>query len=264
LVLNYPERDDEDMTSHTPRLALVGDRSASVSAHARIPLIINALLARDSIALDPYWIATPDAAECDLSGFDAIWLAPGSPYDSQAGAIAAVRTARELGIPFLGTCGGFQHALLEYARNVCGLTGAEHAEVMPDAAEHLIIALDCSLTGHEEAVMVVPGTLAASITGPGRHTERYHCSYGLNPAYLDLLTGHGLRFSGFDDSGEVRIVELPGHPFFMGTLFQPELQGDGSQPHSVIRAFAAAALERAGVPERAGAGKRAAWLASSS
>jgi CTP synthase (UTP-ammonia lyase) len=226
------------------RLALVGDRSANVRAHARIPVLIEALLQRESIALDPYWIATPDAAGIDLTGFDGIWVVPGSPYDSFEGALTAARAARENGIPYLGTCGGFQHALLEYARNVCGLTTVHHAEVEPEAADLLITPLDCSLAGHEEAVMVVPGTLAARVLGPGRRTERYNCSYGLNPEYLETLTGAGLRFSGFDDSGHVRIVELPGHPFFLGTLFQPELQGDGSQPHPVLRAFAAAAKAR--------------------
>jgi CTP synthase (UTP-ammonia lyase) len=232
------------MSQHTPRIALVGDRSANVRAHTRIPVIVDALLSREGIALDPYWIATPDVSECDLSGFDAIWLAPGSPYASADGALAAVRTARERGLPFLGTCGGFQHALIEYARDVCGLENVENAEVAPDAAEQLIVPLECSLTGHEEAVMIVPGTLAAKISGPGRRTERYHCSYGLNPDYLEALADGGLRFSGFDDGGHVRIAELPGHPFFLCTLFQPELHGDGTQPHPIIRAFAAAASER--------------------
>ena len=233
------------MIKHTPRIALVGDRSANVRAHGRIPGLIDALVARESIALDPYWIATPDVAECALDGFDAIWLAPGSPYQTAAGAIAAVRTARERAIPFLGTCGGFQYALLEYARDVCGLATVENAEVTPDAPEHLIVPLECSLMGHEEAVMVVPGTLAARIAGPGRRTERYHCSFGLNPRYLEALAAGGLRFSGFDDSGQVRIAELPGHPFFLGTLFQPELQGDGTLPHPVIRALAQAAVRHA-------------------
>jgi CTP synthase (UTP-ammonia lyase) len=230
---------------HIPRIALVGDRSANVRAHARIPGLIDALLTREAIALDPYWIATPDAAECELGRFDAIWVAPGSPYENAAGAVAAVRTARERGIPFLGTCGGFQYALLEYARNVCGLAGVENAEVTPDASEQLIVPLTCSLMGHEEAVMVVPGTLAARISGAGRRTERYHCNYGLNPDYLEALADGGLRFSGFDDSGQVRIAELPGHPFFLGTLFQPELHGDGTAPHPVIRALAAAATQHA-------------------
>ena len=233
------------MTNHTARVALVGDRSANVRAHARIPVLIEALLRREGIALDAYWIATPEAEECDLSGFDAIWVVPGSPYASADGAIAAVRTARERRIPFLGTCGGFQHALLEYARHVCGLLSVQNAEVTPQARDQLIVPLECSLVGHEEAVMVVPGTLAAKITGPGRRTERYHCAYGLNPAYLDALTGGGLRFSGFDDSGQVRIMELPGHPVVFGTLFQPELHGDGTHPHPVIAALAAAAAGHA-------------------
>ena len=233
------------MTNFTARIALVGDRSGNVRAHARIPGLVEALLQREGIALDPYWIATPEAEECDLSGFDAIWLAPGSPYASADGAIAAVSTAREQGIPFLGTCGGFQHALLDYARNVCGLRTVQNGEITPEARDQLIVQLECSLVGHEEAVMIAPGTLAARIAGPGRRTERYNCSYGLNPAYLDALIEGGLRFSGFDDSGNVRVFELPGHPFFMGTLFQPELQGDGTQPHAVITALAVAAAEHA-------------------
>ena len=119
------------MTNHTARVALVGDRSANVRAHARIPVLIEALLRREGIALDAYWIATPEAEECDLSGFDAIWVVPGSPYASADGAIAAVRTARERRIPFLGTCGGFQHALLEYARHVCGLATVQNAGFSP-------------------------------------------------------------------------------------------------------------------------------------
>ena len=244
------------MTHPMARIALVGDRSANVRAHARIPAVIDALLQRDGIALDAYWIATPDVAACDLGRFDAVWLVPGSPYDSAEGAIAAVRTAREQRIPFLGTCGGFQYALLEFARNVCGLSAVEDAEVTPKAVEQLIVRLECSLKGHEEAVMIVPGTRAAKISGPGRRTERYHCDYGLNSDYLERLSQGGLRFSAFDDSGQVRIAELPGHPFFIGTLFQPELHGDGTQPHPVIVAMAAAAAEHAAAPAEAAAQAR--------
>jgi len=233
------------MTPTAARVALVGDRSASVQAHARIPRLFGALLARDGIALDAYWIPSQDAASSDLAGFDAIWVVPGSPYASEEGVIGAVRTAREQQVPFLGTCGGFQHALLEYARDVCGLTAVQHAESHPDAGDLLLVPLACSLVGHEEAVMVVPGTRAASIIGPGRRVERYHCVYGLNDAYLETLVNAGLRFSGFDDAGQVRILEIPGHPFFIGTLFQPELHGDGTSPHPLITAFAVAAADRA-------------------
>jgi len=235
-------------TCSAASVALVGDRSASIRAHARIPQLLDALRDQEGIALDAYWIPTPDAESRDLTGFDAIWLVPGSPYASEDGAVAAVRTAREQGIPYFGTCGGFQHAMLEYARDECGLGRVQHAENLSargaaaDLADLLIVPLECSLLGHEEAVMVVPGTLAASIIGPGRRTERYHCAYGLNDAYTAALAGAGLRFSGFDDSGQARIIEVPGHPFFLATLFQPELN-EGTRPHPFITAFARAAAE---------------------
>ena len=169
-----------------------------------------------------------------------------------------MRTAREHAIPFLGTCGGFQYGLLEYARNVCGLADVENAEVTPEAEQQLIVPLECSLMGHEEAVMIVPGSMAARISGPGRRTERYHCTFGLNAEYLEALTAGGLRFTGFDDLGNVRVMELPGHPFFMGTLFQPELQGDGTQPHPIIAALGTAAAHHAAATATVAAGTVAA------
>src|SRR5256885_6150826 len=106
------------MASLVPaRLALVGDRSAHVRAHQRIPVLLEALRERDGLVLDAYWIPTTEAAGSGvLAGFDGIWLVPGSPYQSMTGAIAAARTARESQLPFLGTCGGFQPVLLEFAR----------------------------------------------------------------------------------------------------------------------------------------------------
>ncbi|MFF8280990.1 hypothetical protein ACF05T_33865 [Streptomyces lateritius] len=231
----------------TARLALVGDRSPHVNSHVRVPVLLDALAERDGLVLDAYWIPTGDAeAPGAVKGFDAVWLLPGSPYASEAGALAAIRTAREDGIPFLGTCGGFQHALLEFARGVCGLDGAAHAENDPAAAadDLLIAPLACSLVGHEGTVRVAPGSLAESVLGAERTTERYHCNYGLDTRHLDTLRAHGLRFTGEDEEGGVRIAELPGHPFFLATLFQPELAGDGSRPHPIVRALARAAADR--------------------
>src|SRR5258705_13783999 len=99
-----------------PTVALVGDRSPSVRAHARIPQLIDALRRRDGVVLDPYWIPTEEAAGA-VDGFDGIWVVPGSPYRSADGAIAAARTARERGIPFLGTGRGFQHPVLMLPRD---------------------------------------------------------------------------------------------------------------------------------------------------
>jgi CTP synthase (UTP-ammonia lyase) len=240
----------QPVITSTARIALVGDRSPSVRAHTRIPELLDGLAKRDQLILDAYWIPTEDAEKADdISGFDAIWLMPGSPYRSEAGALTAVRTAREHQIPFLGTCAGFQHALLEFARNVCGLSGADHAENQPDADEFLIVPLACSLVGHEGTVTIATGSLAERVLGAERTLERYHCSYGVNPAYLELLREHGMQFSGIDEAGEVRIAELPQHPFFLATLFQPELAGDGTRPHPIIRALAAAAITHAGRPQ---------------
>lgn len=224
-------------------IALVGDRSPAVRAHSRIPALLDVL--RDDVDLDVYWIPTPDAEDpAALAGFDGIWLVPGSPYRSVEGALTAARTARTGGLPFLGTCGGFQHAMLEFARNVCGFGGARHAEYGPVGDDGLIVPLACSLAGHEAAVGLAPGSLIERLLGASRNVERYHCDYGLDSAHLGLLAGHGMRFTGHDDTGAVRAAELPGHPFYLATLFQPELAGDGTDPHPLIRGFVHAAARR--------------------
>ncbi|MFI9839220.1 gamma-glutamyl-gamma-aminobutyrate hydrolase family protein [Nonomuraea sp. NPDC051941] len=224
------------------KIALVGDRSPSVRSHVRIPLVVEALREWDGIALDPYWIATTDVS--GLERFDGIWIVPGSPYRDEEGAVEAARVAREHRIPLLGTCAGFQHMLLEYARHVCGLDVA-HAENEPDAREFLLTPLACSLAGHEGRVRISPGTLMEQIMGESVTMESYVCSYGLNETYTRTLAEHGLVFSGHADDGAVRAAELPGHPFFLGTLFQPELSGDGRRAHPVISAFAAAVARQA-------------------
>ncbi|WP_328437945.1 hypothetical protein OHA71_13410 [Streptomyces sp. NBC_00444] len=233
------------MTNTAARLALVGDRSPNVASHTRIPLLLDALAERDRLVLDAYWIGSEDAEDPDaVRGFDAVWVLPGSPYLSEAGVLTAIRTARVESIPFLGTCGGFQHALLEYARDVCGLTRVAHAENDPDAEDPLIEPLACSLAGHEAVVRIEPGSLAQTVIGSERTVERYFCAYGPT-RHLDTLRTHGLRFTGHDEDGHPRIAELPGHPFFLASLFQPELSGDGSRPHPMVRALARAAVEHA-------------------
>jgi CTP synthase (UTP-ammonia lyase) len=223
----------------TARLALIGDRSPAVRAHERIPLLIDALRRRENLVLDPYWIASGDAD--DVEGFDGIWVVPGSPYANPDKVIAAVRTAREREIPFLGTCGGFQHAILELARDLAGIDDAHHAEYGVTETD-VIVELQCSLVGHEGTIRYTPGTLIARIAGADRSMERYHCSYGIAPSYVTTLEQAGVVFGAHDEDGAPRALELPGHPFFLGTLFQPELAGDGTRAHPVIRAFADAVV----------------------
>jgi CTP synthase (UTP-ammonia lyase) len=225
-------------------IALVGDRSPAVRAHARIPVVLDALREEEQIDIDAYWIPTPEAADpAALRGFTGVWLVPGSPYRSEAGAVAAVRTARTERIPFLGTCAGFQHAMLEFARDVCGLPDARHAENDPgaDGPDPLITALSCSLAGHEAPIDLTPGSRVEALLGAARTIERYHCAYGLAAGYIDLLRAHGMRFTGHDEQGEPRVAELPEHPYFLATLFQPELATGGVHP--LIRGFARAAAQ---------------------
>ncbi|MDY7105448.1 MAG: hypothetical protein S0880_30035 [Actinomycetota bacterium] len=232
----------------TARIALVGERSPAVRAHERIPGLLDALARRHRLHLDAYWIPTDVVGDGSaVARFDGVWLVPGSPYRSEVGAVEAARAAREHDIPFLGTCGGFQHALLDLARNVCGLTDARHAETDPDATNPFIVPLECSLAGHEATVHVRAGTLAERILGTDRTVERYLCSYGLADRHLDLLEAAGLVVGGTDDDGAVRLVELADHPFFVASLFQPSLAGDGSEPHPLIVAFAAAVVAHAGL-----------------
>lgn len=231
-----------------PRLALVGDRSDSVQAHTRIPVILGALSAPGAEPIEPYWVAsTAIESPEDVAGFDGIWIVPGSPYESMDGVLAAIRVARSAQIPLLGTCGGFQHILLEFARNVCGLSRVAHAEIDPGAEELLLVPLACSLFGEESEVIVVPGTGAARAMGAGPSTERYFCRFGLERSYEGIVTAAGLVISGRDAEGEARIVELPGHPFFIGTLFQPELSSDATWAHPLISAFCQAVREHSAV-----------------
>ena len=227
------------------RLALVGDRSRTVTAHTRLPAVLESLRVREALDLDAYWIPTDEVDAGALSKFDGIWVVPGSPYRSESGALQAVQIAREQAIPFLGTCGGFQHAMLEYARDVCGLSDVQHAENNPVGKEFLIQPLSCSLVGHEGTVITTPGSLAARALGADRSIERYHCSYGLAADYLAALSSHGMRFSGHDADGAVRIAELDDHPFFLATLFQPELADHDPRVHPMLAAFAAAVIEHA-------------------
>jgi CTP synthase (UTP-ammonia lyase) len=235
------------------RIALVGDRSETLQAHTRIPDLIDALNLAAATAIECYWIRSshiegPD----DVAGFDGLWVVPGCPYENRDGVLSVIAAARTQGLPFFGTCGGFQHMLLEYARNVCGLAEAEHAEQFPNAETQLIVPLECSLLGEEAEVIIDPDTVAARAMGPGPTTERFFCRYGLSEEFTSRLEAGGLVMSGRDRTGAVRVSELPGHPFFVGSLFQPELSSDRSWVHPLITAFASAVRRRAEATEVVG------------
>lgn len=227
------------------RLAIVGDHDPAMYTHRAIDEALAHVCELREHALEWSWIPTTalssGAAE-PLSLFDAILLAPGSPYASLDGALAAVRFARESALPFLGICGGFQHAVLEFARDVAGISDADNAELNREAAAPVIAPLACSMVGKAGPVFLDPTCRTASIYGRWRIVERYHCSYGVNPQYRAALEQAGLRIVGEDDQGDVRVIELPGHPFFIGTLFQPQLESSIGAPAPLVRALVDAAI----------------------
>ncbi len=232
----------------SPAIALVGDYDAQVTAHRAIPPALRLARSATGVPLTWTWVPTGEIdsgsnppvtgrRRTSLARFDAIWLVPGSPYISAAGALAAVRFARTAGRPFLGTCGGFQHALVEFARGVCGVPDADHAENNPGATDHVIIQLPSGLVEKTAGIAFVPGSRLHAIFKGMPTNEEYHCNYGLNPAWRARLEAAGLRFTGFDAGGEVRAVEFPAHPFFVGTLFQPERSALRDEGHPLIAAF---------------------------
>lgn len=138
------------------------------------------------------------------------------------GALRVIRFARETGRPYLGTCAGCQHAILEFARNVLHIAEAGHTECDPASAEPVISKLSCSLVEVEETLHVMPGSRLHQIYDADEIRETYRCNFGPNPAYVARLMNGGLKVGATGSDGEVRAVELPGHRFFFGTLFQPE------------------------------------------
>jgi CTP synthase (UTP-ammonia lyase) len=234
-------------------LALVGDFNPSVPAHQAIPLALRYAAAEVGHSVFSSWVATdsidPDRPAEQLAACAGIWCVPASPYASPAGALAAIRFARETGRPFLGTCGGFQHALLEFARTVLGRPEADHAEDRPDAAAPLIAPLACPLVEKSGTVYFLPNTRLRELYEAAEAVEQYRCRFGLNPTFEDWLTGSPLKVSARDAAGEVRAVELSGHPFFVATLFQPERAALRDEGHPLVNAFVAAAAEYAGRAE---------------
>lgn len=222
------------------RIGLIGDRDDSVVAHQAIPRALALAGLSLGVEVTPVWLATATLAKRftrDVPSCDGLWCVPASPYAGAKAAIRAIRFARESGRPFLGTCGGFQHAMLEYAQNVWHVKDAAHAELDPGAANPVISSLSCALVEVTGNVRFAAGSRLARAYSDSRATEGYHCSYGLNQSYASRLETGPLRATCWDDAGDVRGVELDGHPFFVATLFQPERAALRQIAPPIVRAF---------------------------
>jgi CTP synthase len=223
-------------------LALIGDHNPAIVAHQAIPLALNLAAQTFDLHIHTTWLNTEDIdSSRSLAAFDAFWCVPGSPYLSTEGALYAIRYAREQQKPFLGTCGGFQHAIIEYARNVMGWQDAGHGEIDTEG-RRVIAALACEMVEKTAGITLLADSIAAHAYKTLDIEEGYHCRYGINTEFQAALEAQPLRLTGHDQQGEVRVMELPGHPFFVATLFQPERAALKGQLPPLVGALIQAAL----------------------
>lgn len=228
-------------------VAVIGDFDDSYAPHVATNAAIAHSAAALGLSVSVDWLPTEPLVS-DLGSVaiaDALWCAPGSPYRSLLGALAALRFGRENAVPTLGTCGGCQHIILEYARNVLGFGDAQHAEYDPYDSVLFISSLTCSLAGQTMPVNLRPGSLAIQCCGASRTAEQYYCNFGLNPVYRQQIEEGGLIVTGTDDDDEARIFELPSHPFYVATLFVPQNRSTIEQPHPIVTGLLLAAAKRA-------------------
>jgi len=218
------------------RVGLIGDFNPQQKAHLAIP---KALDTASRGEVEASWIPTDQVDSHDLTEFDGFWCVPGMPYRSAEGAMRAIHHARVTGTPFLGTSAGFQYALIEFARNVLGLLAAEHQKSHPGAAIPLIAPLGVALAGVKARVHLSQGSTIRKAYNAPESIEEYHCSFGLNKKYGRILEGSQFCVTAVDDQHEIRAFELDGHPFFVATLFQPEMRSlaDGAPASPLVHAF---------------------------
>ena len=194
---------------------------------------------------------------------DALLVPIGFGQRGTEGKIRAIRYAREHKVPFFGICLGMQTAIIEFARNVCGLDDSHSSEFAPECADPVI-----SLMESQQHVTDMGGTMrlgaypcrlargsrAAEVYGVAEVSERHRHRYEVSNQYRDLFVQNGMRLSGLSPDGQlVEVVELPAHPWFIGCQFHPELQSRPTRPHPLFAGFiaAAAAAKRRDASHRA-------------
>ena len=206
---------------------------------------------RHGLAVDIQWVEA-EALEADdgerlLDGADGVLVPGGFGDRGSRGMMRAAQIARERGIPYFGICYGFQWAAVEFARNVCGIAGADSTECAPDAPEKVIYKLR-DLLGVDDLggtmrlgsypCRLVPGSKAHGIYGSDEVHERHRHRYEFNPTYESALADRGLVFSGRSPDGKfVETIELSDHPWFVAVQFHPEFRSKPLRPHPLFADF---------------------------
>jgi CTP synthase len=211
----------------------------------------------NDVKVNRRWVESEDLEKGDvdtlLGGVDGILVPGGFGARGTGGMVAAAEYARRTGTPYFGICYGFQWAVTEYARNVCGLLAANSTEVDPDT-EHKVIYKLQDLLGVDEmggtmrlgayTCQLKPGSRAAAIYGATEVLERHRHRYEFNKAYESCLTQGGLDISGKTPDGKfVEIAEIPGHPWYIAVQFHPEFRSKPLVPHPLFADFVRASIE---------------------
>ena len=222
------------------KIAILGDYNPKVPTLLQLDTVAKqlALESRDNLLFE--WVNTDDfdfKTAFDHE-YDGLWIAPGSPYRDANNVLEAIAHARINKIPTLGNCGGFQHMLIEFARNVCDLKSADHQETNQFAEDPVISKLSCSLVGETEIVNIhAVGSIMHKVYAAKSILAKYHCNYGFNQSYAKLFVENDLIFTAYSSDGAVRGFELKEHPFFVGTLFQPALTSERDHIDPLILSF---------------------------
>ena len=240
-------------------VAMVGKYTSNGDAYKSInEALVHAGIPNEA-SIDIRWIEsdTLEAAENPtdlLAGVDALVVGPGFGLRGIEGKIEAIRHARETGLPFLGICLGMQMAVIEFARNVCGLAEANSEEMNLNAPYPVIHLLPEQRTVMDKGASMrlgsypcnlVHGTLSHRIYGQTRITERHRHRYEVNNDFREKLQEHGIVISGVSpDYRLVEMIELAEHPFFVGTQAHPEFKSRPNHPHPLFAGLVGAALRR--------------------
>jgi CTP synthase len=254
------------------RIAVVGKYTSLVDSYKSVQeALIHGGIAND-VAVDISWLSSEDFERRATAGgehgrgadllndYDGLLIPGGFGVRGVEGMLDAVRWSRENELPFFGICLGLQCAVIEYARNMCGLSASNSAEFIGDLTDAVICLMDSqrqvtdlggTMRLGSYPARLAQGSRAADAYGTLEISERHRHRYEVNNRYRELLGTHGMRFTGLSPDGNlVEIIEIPTHPWFLGCQFHPELKSRPMRAHPLFRAFVGAALSRRSVSEK--------------
>ncbi|MEA2707034.1 MAG: synthase, partial [Gemmatimonadaceae bacterium] len=240
------------------KIAVIGKYTGLIDSYKSVQeALIHGGIAND-VGVEVSWLAsdlfTSREKTRELLGeFHGVLVPGGFGVRGVEGMLEAIRYARESGLPFFGICLGMQTAIIEFARNVMGLSDSHSSEFAPDCGDAVISLMEgqqhITDMGGTMRLGAYPcrlgvGTQAAAIYAAPQVSERHRHRYEVNNKYRDGFIEHGLNLSGLSPDGSlVEIVELPTHPWFIGCQFHPELQSRPTRPHPLFASFIAAAVQ---------------------